>query len=1156
MSETCSDIKTDEGVVTSKLPTITHNHSSGCPDMSETYSDVKTDTGVVTSKLPTITHEQSCTKQSEVDTEVDSKVIFHTKLHTYHVISYPESLYDNEYLESILWMRTVFRHLKTIHTPMTERKQLFTSRFGVSKQQLQIYNQKFPKEGSLLSSSRVKYRVVQNKFISAQTAHERAKKRCRRTAKKMKSDQEDVFRAIATLIRFGLLQSGGKYEHFRRIHKRVNGQSSGTYGISLAKYPNAETVNALANAIYKHPDLLTNSPDWVIKYRKGRLKLIDEQLFLPTQQITVSKIPLQRSCGGLETTIDNNSRMTEEASQSSITEDIQQQTRCGDLETTTDNKSQMTEEASQSSITEDIQQVLKTWGLEPVVIKVRKGTTSAAAYVYFESAYAARGAVQPLRQIGVVSLGQTIVTARVVASKVIHVIHTLLSEADGILSQTYPPGLLNELKTNVKSRLHLQEWIDKDGRVTFIKLKLVDPSYTIFQRGESRVLNLLEYVGDECECRRFYPILVDQFAECNRTVFELQNGLPLRVILTLCSGDHKAAWHKTGRSGGHEQRDLFSDLSRASLYHLFAYQDKPNFKYSRHVKTYKKVQALLTKWTREQIQAQHITTQAERKAAAMNVYYTVGRVERVPALTNGEHSEQPSVYEELYLTPLVLHNQTHCNLVTLELGLKYIVTADSPCLKKLQGRLRGLQDGIGTTKCATSGTGIRNLINDCLILEKDTHADYIKYSPIWYLMDLICFHLKLKHKTTSRTPVALMDHERLAFSSSTFLWWALIGDLSSHTGGRTLKNGTKNHLEDKIYAYELVNACPEWEEITKIPLSLIDEAIFEASFAPRDQMINNQRTKIGILGERKIRTFHDMANVLAPVKKYRSIMSHLPRHIRRNIIIRQCWQSQPKWSLNISNGFLRRCVRYSYRDRIFLSFDQDIFLNLTGPLDPFYNMDSEHPIIVIDPCGTCHATPIPSVMSASIIVTEEKKSSLCHIPLKTWWATRIIRRAFIRSRIQKQHTHRLRICNLKRARRHESAIRAHVRRRVADRDPIEFKASFDGYVIFQRRYPQDLQNININRVMHKLLDDAKEMASSQELDIWNGDISTLPDDIHDISTDRAWTVAKLKSILRFFKVQGITDRDRIKLGGARASLISRVIPLLLQFKLMEKSQDL
>ena len=520
-------------------------------------------------------------------------IVFHTKQHTYKVNSYPKSLDDEEHTESILWMRTVSQHLKTIRTSVKVRTELFKSKFGFSHAKRTIFNHRYPAERSLHSRLRVSYQVKPKRSITAETANKRGTKRCRRTAMKMKTDQEAVFKATATLIRYGLLKSGGKYERFRRVTKRISqGRPSGTYGVSLAQYPNAATVEALANAIYKHSDILTNSPDWVIKYRKGRLKLVNDQLFLPTQQVTISKIPLQ------EGTAD-----------------------------------------TQSKLTEDILQVSNTAGLVPRVIKVRKGDTSAAAYVYFDSAYEARCAVQSLRQIGVVSLGQTIVTARVVASKVISVIHTLLSEADGILAQAYPSQVMNKLKATVKSRLHLQEWIDKDGRVTFIKLKLVDPTYTIFKNGESRVMNLLEYVGDECECRRFYPILVDQFAISNVTTFHLQNEFPIRVILTLSSADHKGAWHKTGRSGGHEQRDLFSDRSRASVYHLLAYQDKPNFKYSRHVDTYRKIETALNKWTREQRAHNRIVTQDQHRAARMNIYHTIGRVERVPALKNGEQSD-------------------------------------------------------------------------------------------------------------------------------------------------------------------------------------------------------------------------------------------------------------------------------------------------------------------------------------------------------------------------------------------------------------------------------------------------------------------------------------------------------------------------------------
>ena len=366
-----------------------------------------------------------------------------------------------------------------------------------------------------------------------------------------------------------------------------------------------------------------------------------------------------------------------------------------------------------------------------------------------------------------------------------------------------------------------------------------------------------------------------------------------------------------------------------------------------------------------------------------------------------------------------------------------------------------------------------------------------------------------------------------------------------------MKNGNKNHLQDRIYAYEMVNACPEWEEHTHIPLSLVDEAIFEASFAPRDEMINCQRTKVGIEVERKISAFTDLVNVIAPVNTYRSIMSRLPRHERRNIIIRQCWQRHPKWSINISNGFLRRCVRYSYRDRIWLSPAKDIFLDITGPQDTFYDIDTQRPVVVIDTCGTCNDLPIPvSMSSVSDMASDEKKSYTCNIPLQTWWSARIIRRACIRSKLQKQYTQRLKACHLRRAQRHHSTIRQHLQRRVNDRDAIEFKSSFDDYSIFQLKYPLDLQAIQVNAPVRRLLNEAKDIIAAQAKDIWDGDLSSVPTDLNVLHADKTWTIKKLKRIIRFFKVQGITDKQRIKLGGKRECLVSRVISLLSQFMRM------
>ena len=1016
-------------------------------------------------------------------------VSFETIQHTYTVISYPDQLADHPQKESILWMRTVHPHLKKVGTPLTTRHIQFTKLFGNSKAQQKVFSRRYPTEKSLDSRSRVKVRITSNKCISTSTSHKRGYKRSQRNIKRFKSDQEGVFRATAALIRYGLLKSGGKYTDFMRMTRKLS-KGSSRYGYSVAHYPTLETVTELANAIYKHPDILTNSPDWVIRYRKGRLKIVNGQLVLPTQQLTVSQISID-------------------------------------------------EDDTQDTISERIRSRLQQDGLDPMAIKVRKGynthnKASAAAYVYFNSAYQTRCAAVPLKDVGRVSLGQTIVTSRVVASKVHDVIETLLSEADGYLAEEHGQATLQQFKA-LDIKVDLQEWVDKDGRVTFIKLKIVDPTHNVFKRGESRVHHLLEYVGSEHECRRFYPILVDQFDECNGTTFYLNNGLPIRVTLTLASGDHAAAWAKLGRSGGHEYRDPYSDYSKASCYHIAAYQDKPDFSYRRHVETRKKIEVEMKKWQQEQVEAKVIPTDTATKSALMDIYHRYGRVERMPALVYGEHVERPNVYCHVRVTPLVLHNQSYCVLCTLELGFKGCVKHDSPQLKKLQGRYKGLVDGIGTTKCACGGTGLRILLNDCLILEGDTTEDALKYAPIWYLMDTVCHHFRIKGRTPAGDLLALLDHERLAFAGCGFCWWALIGDLSDRVGGRKLKSCVKNHLEDKMYGYELVNACPEWEERVKIPLSLVDEAIFEASFAARDEYINSQRSKVAIEGERKIQTFMDIVRALAPKRNQRSIMAGLPRHIRRNIVIRECWRSQPKWSFNLRNGFLRRCARYSYHTRVSLSKQRDIFLDITGPTDSFYTMDDDRKLVVIDPCGQCHGDAIPSTFEQ---------------PVKTYMAARTIYRAIVRKKLQGQYATRLKEGHLKRAKRHLAETKRQIRFRAQNRSAVDFKHAYDGYTIFQQKYPQDLSPIQLTQTTRSLLESASKAAT----DIWDGDTKSLPSDLSDIMTDRKWTVKRLKAVIRYFRLHG-TDKRLTALTPPRDALATRAIGLLRTLTAIEQHAE-
>ena len=60
--------------------------------------------------------------------------------------------------------------------------------------------------------------------------------------------------------------------------------------MSLAGYPSESSVKDLAHAIYNCPDILTNSPEWVLRYRKGRQKLVNNTVMLPNCQVTVSSM--------------------------------------------------------------------------------------------------------------------------------------------------------------------------------------------------------------------------------------------------------------------------------------------------------------------------------------------------------------------------------------------------------------------------------------------------------------------------------------------------------------------------------------------------------------------------------------------------------------------------------------------------------------------------------------------------------------------------------------------------------------------------------------------------------------------------------------------------------------------------------------------------
>ena len=301
----------------------------------------------------------------------------------------------------------------------------------------------------------------------------------------------------------------------------------------------------------------------------------------------------------------------------------------------------------------------------------------------------------------------TTATPRIIASKVLPTIQMLLTEADGCaaderLTKEQCQSIADQLGEHI---LPLQLWLDKDGRISFIKIKIIDLSCTFFQSGHSRVAYLLEYIGDENECRQFIPPLVDEFAQTNTHTFHLLNGYPIRVRLVFISGDHKALFALTGRSGGNLQRDLFCHFSVSSKYHLVLHQGQTTFDYEDYITIWEKVNKRMEIFKASLLQQNKACTIAMETDERNTLYREFGRIDKVPAFKYGVSQAHPNVTKYLITTPLNLHNDTYANLITMELVLD--ITQPSKELRQLQLRWKGIMDGFGQTKCSISGEGIR-----------------------------------------------------------------------------------------------------------------------------------------------------------------------------------------------------------------------------------------------------------------------------------------------------------------------------------------------------------------------------------------------------------------------------------------------------------------
>ena len=120
-------------------------------------------------------------------------------------------------------------------------------------------------------------------------------------------------------------------------------------------------MKVLAEAVYKNPNILANSPDWVLRYRKGRLHKVGNILARPNQQVTLTKM---------------------DHTEYPFIEDA---------------------EAA-------IETALAEIGMTAIAMRIKKGgkildKIEVAAVVYFETAYHARCALHGLSTLGRVHLG-------------------------------------------------------------------------------------------------------------------------------------------------------------------------------------------------------------------------------------------------------------------------------------------------------------------------------------------------------------------------------------------------------------------------------------------------------------------------------------------------------------------------------------------------------------------------------------------------------------------------------------------------------------------------------------------------------------------------------------------------------------------------------
>ena len=154
-------------------------------------------------------------------------------------------------------------------------------------------------------------------------------------------------------------------------------------------------------------------------------------------------------------------------------------------------------------------------------------------------------------------------------------------------------------------------------------------------------------------------------------------------------------------------------------------------------------------------------------------------------------------------------------------------------------------------------------------------------------------------------------------------------------------------------------------------------------------------------------------------------------------------------------------------------------------MNPFYPNDQSIPDLVIDPCGACGSSTVPTRFNT---------------PLRTWYIFKRAKRALTQHRLQSKYTHRLKVCHLNRANRYKVTILAQLRKPQKKQDRSQIMECYIAYQLYHSKYPTELTSIRVTPRLKQITELHYQHANKQT-DIWDGDMTQVQITLTDIHTD-------------------------------------------------------